>query len=151
MAQNTDHIVVNCMRGGRLDCQHCGESFPLQKLLPLSINMVDAIMTGFRKEHRRCKLTDQGRRLQKIEEEYFEESKVKFIATKDQLFEFINSTPKFGKTYTKEEFDKEKLSHFEIYPIENVENGYFFMIQQIPNFTKTFASLGIEVMNEEHS
>jgi len=144
MAQNIDHIVVNCMRGGRLDCQHCGESFPLQKLLPLSINMVDAIMAGFRIEHRRCKLTDQGRLLQRIEEEHFEESKVKFIATKDQLFEFINSTPEF-KTYTKEEFDTVKLPDLDIYPIETVENGYYFMIQKIPNFTKMFAALGIEV------
>ncbi len=73
MPKNTDHINYNCMRNGRLECSHCGETFPMNELLPLEIEYVTAISEVFRKKHGSCKLDENGKALQEANDKYFEE------------------------------------------------------------------------------
>lgn len=138
------------MRNGRLDCSHCGETFHLDMLLEgrgLEIEYVVAITNVFRNKHRSCKLNEKGKALQAANDKYFEESQVKFIATREQLFTLVNNLPECCQQkpfkpghpnynpvyqytgpvpYTREEFDKLDLTFLKvaIWPLADTVDGY---------------------------
>lgn len=48
---------------GKLECYRCGETYNIQAMLPMSIEMTAAVLRIFDKDHKRCIISERGAEL----------------------------------------------------------------------------------------
>lgn len=64
----SDHTIMNLL-SGKFNCLHCGTIEKYNELLPLPLDTALAIAKSYGKAHKRCKKSEAGEKLSKLNAE----------------------------------------------------------------------------------
>lgn len=164
LSKNIDHIVITTV-DGFLNCVHCGDRYDHQKALPASINMSIAIINQFKEDHIDCKLSEEGTELAKDNFIAFENARIKFTATRAQLYTMlVTVASRRGSKFTQEEFDDKAdrllrknpqgcsakswfpALNFSIHTLEDIEDGYYIFKQDYTRLKDLLVTNGAKIL-----